>query len=92
MISSSLSPVQRAQKQLHRLFPEDPALHGAIAWATETLHAASLDPSSAPLRSLRALRRADPRLSTVAARFLVEAAAGHAPATGGRRPGSPLVD
>lgn len=83
MIGSSTSPGERAEKQLHTLFPGDPDLTAATAWAAETLRNAPLDPSESPLRSLRALRRADRRLGTVAARYLVEAAAGRRPS--GRR-------
>lgn len=79
MIGSSQSPVERAQKQLHRLFPGDPDLAAATAWAAETLRNGSLDPAASPLRSLRALRRADRRLGAAAARYLVEAAAGRSP-------------
>lgn len=81
MIGSSRSPVDRAQKQLHRLFPDDPDLTGATAWAAETLRHEALDPSASPLRSLRALRRADRRLGAVPARYLVEAAAGRTPSS-----------
>ncbi|ATG53239.1 hypothetical protein CFK38_12515 [Brachybacterium vulturis] len=90
MIGSSQGPAERAQRQLHGLFPEDPALTAATTWATETLRSAQLDPSTAPLRSLRALRRADRRLGVLAARYLVEAAAGR-PAAPGRRPHPPTV-
>lgn len=76
----SLSPVERAQRQLRRLFPEDPELTGATAWARETLRLAGLDAAASPLRSLRILRRADRRLGAVTARYLVELAAGQDPA------------
>ena len=91
MIGSSQSPVERAQKQLHRLFPDDPDLAGATAWATETLQNEALDPSASPLRSLRALRRADRRLGAVSARYLVEAAAGRNRSSR-RRPLPPSAD
>lgn len=77
----SRSPVERAQTQLRRLFPEDPELTGATAWARETLRLAGLDATTSPLRSLRVLRRADRRLGAVAARHLVELAAGRDPAS-----------
>jgi hypothetical protein len=86
MIGGTADPVGRAQKELRRLFPEDPDLSGATAWARETLREAGLDASSAPLRSLRALRRADRRLGAVAARYLVQSAAGRL----GERPGRPF--
>lgn len=73
------SPVERAQMQLRRHFPDDPDLTGATAWARETLRTEGLDASEAPLRSLRVLRRADRRLGAVAARYLVELAAGRSP-------------
>ncbi|MDN5895898.1 MAG: hypothetical protein L0H93_17975 [Nocardioides sp.] len=84
MIGSSRSPVERAEKQLHRLFPDDPDLTAATEWAAETLRNEALNPSASPLRSLRALRRADRRLGVVAARHLVESAAGRPPASGPR--------
>ena len=85
---SSRSPVERARRQLRRLFPDDPHLTGATDWARETLRLAGLDASTAPLRSLRVLRRADRRLSAVAARHLVELAAGRHP-DADRRPVPP---
>ncbi|WP_394214749.1 hypothetical protein [Brachybacterium vulturis] len=90
MIGSSQGPAERAEQQLRGLFPDDPALTAATTWASETLRSAQLDPSSAPLRSVRALRRADRRLGALAARYLVEAAAGR-PAPGPRRPHPPIV-
>lgn len=75
----SRDPVERAQRQLRRVFPDDPHLTGAAAWARETLRAEDLDASASPLRSLRALQRADRRLGAVAARYLVELAAGRRP-------------
>ena len=75
----SRSPVERAQRQLRRLFPDDPQLTAATAWARETLRTEGIDASASPLRSLRVLRRADRRLSAVAARYLVELAAGRRP-------------
>lgn len=84
MIGSARSPVERAEKQLHRLFPDDPDLTAATAWAAETLWNEALNPSASPLRCLRALRRADRRLGAVAARYLVESAAGRRPAPGHR--------
>lgn len=90
MISSSQGPVERAEKQLHRLFPDDPDLAGARAWAAETLRSEALDPSASPLRSLRALRRADRRLGGVSARYLVETAAGRNPSSR-RRPLPPIT-
>lgn len=80
--------MDRAQKQLHRLFPDDPDLATATSWAVETLRNEALDPSASPLRSLRALRRADRRLGAVAARYLVETAAGRDPGSR-RRPVPP---
>lgn len=85
MIGGTADPVGRAQEQLRRLFPDDPEHTAAIAWARETLHSSGLDPDAAPLRSLRALRRADVRLDAVTARYLVEIAAGKP--VNSRRPG-----
>lgn len=78
MIGGTVSPVERAKKQLTLLFPDDPGHREAVAWASAVLQNAQLDPSAAPLRSLRALRRADRRLGGVTARYLVNAAAGTA--------------
>jgi len=91
MIGGTTDPAGRARKQLHRLFPDDPELSGAVSWARETLRSAALEPSTAPLRSMRALRRADRRLGVVAARYLVEEAAGRAPARR-RRPLNPHLE
>lgn len=90
MIGSGRGPVERAQTQLHHLFPDDPELTGAMAWASRVLGDEQLDASASPLRSLRALRRADRRLGAVAARYLVEAVAGRAPGHH-RRPIPPTV-
>lgn len=90
MIGSSRSPVERAEEQLHRLFPQDADLAAVTAWAVEMLRREGLDPSASPLRCLHALRRADHRLGAAAARYLVEAAAGRPPARG-RRPAPPTA-
>ena len=87
MIGGTVSPVERAKKQLTLLFPDDPGHREAVAWASAVLQNAQLDPSAAPLRSLRALRRADRRLGGVTARYLVDAAAGTA--AGGSASGEP---
>lgn len=84
MISSAESPSERARAQLRRLFPGDPELTGAAEWAADTLRGASLDPAAAPLRAVHALRRADRRLTLIAARYLVERAADQEPGRGPR--------
>lgn len=76
MIGGSIDPAGRAEREVRGLFADDDALDRAVAWAREILAVRGLDPSAQQLRSLRELRRADRRLSLVAARFLVEAAAG----------------
>src|SRR5699024_5311311 len=79
---TSRGAVARARGQLRRLCPEGRRVTGATDRARETLRLAGLDASTAPLRSLRVLRRADRRLSAVAARHLVELAAGRHPDAG----------
>ena len=91
MIASSSTPVERAERRLRRLFPDDPALTGATAWASEVLSTAGLEARKAPLRSVRALRRGEPRLDAAAARYLVESVAGRRPSSDRGGP-SPLLD
>lgn len=93
MIGGDKDPAERARAQLRRLFAQDDeALSGARTWAADVLDQAGLDPSAAPLRSLRALRRAEARLSPVAARHLVDALRGTGGRTRGRRPLPPHLE
>ena len=52
------------------------AEHYAVDWARDVLMERGIDPSAHPVRALRALRRADRRLSLVSARYLADATAG----------------
>lgn len=90
MISRDETLEETALRRLARLFPDDPECAGAVAWAREVLVAAGLNPSRAPLRSMRSLRRAERRLDLVSARYLVQRAAGR-PGRGPRGPRSPLL-
>ena len=91
MIRSRRSPSDRARAQLEQLFsgPEGP--EHATAWARAVLDEAGFDASRTPLRALRALRRADRRLSPIAARYLVDAVAGHGDRGSVRRAWNPLL-
>lgn len=79
MIGPQKGPVDRAEAELAKLFAEDGGVSGAIAWARTASAQSDSDPVAHPLRTLRELRRADKRLSAVAARYLVEAVAGREP-------------
>lgn len=79
MIGGDKDLVGDAQKELRRLFSDSDSLDGATAWAGEVLELEGVDPAAKPLRALRTLRAADRRLSTAAARYLVDAVAGRAP-------------
>ncbi len=92
MISSSRTPSDRARAQIAQLFGGEQGEERAVAWALGVLEHAGLDASRAPLRSMRALRRAERRLGLVAGRYLVEAVAGRSDATGPAGAGSPLKD
>ena len=72
-------PVGRARQELRELFPDDEDFEGAVEWGRQVLAAERIDVGSASLRSVRALRKNDRRLSRVAARYLAEAAAGKRP-------------
>ena len=64
---------KEAELQVRGLFADDGAVERGVAWAREVLDECSLDPASQPLEGIRALRRADRRLSLIAARYLVDA-------------------
>lgn len=71
MISNQVDPAGRARREVLGLFADDGAPRRATTWAREVLEAAAVDPSGQQLRALRALRRADRRLSLSAARYLL---------------------
>lgn len=73
------NPVGRARQELRQLFPDDEDFEGAVEWARRVFAAEQIDADSASLRSVRALRKNDRRLSRIAARYLAEAAAGKRP-------------
>ncbi len=75
MIGGETDPVGRALEELRRLFPGTNGIEDAVAWAREVLAEAGLDPASAPVRSVRRLRRMNRRLGLLAARYLTDAAA-----------------
>ena len=80
--------VAEARNELERLFADANGLEGAQEWAGTVLTREAIDPASASLRAVRALRREDSRLGRVAARYLVETVAGRDPQTGrGSQPG-----
>lgn len=76
MISNQVDPVARARWEVLGLFADDGAAQRATAWARGVLENASVDPAAQQLRALRALRRADRRLSLSAARYLLSLARG----------------
>lgn len=77
MIRPRRTPQQRAQAQVRRLFGEaaEPST-AAARWAQDVLREVRVDAGGRPLAATRALRRADPRLGWVTARYLAEIAAG----------------
>lgn len=69
-------PAQEAEIEVKGLFADDASLERGAAWAISVIQDADLDPHDQPVRSIKALREADPRLSLGAARFLMDLAAG----------------
>lgn len=65
----------RARRELEQLFGEGDDVMGA-AWARGVLEAEGLSTTSVSLRSVRALRTHEPRLSRIAARHLADLATG----------------
>jgi hypothetical protein len=92
MIGGRTDPVGKAEEELHRLFPGERDLSGATAWAAETLRDAGVDATSAPLRSVRVLRRAERRLSAVTARYLVETVSDRPQGSRRRESGGPHLE
>lgn len=76
MIGGATDPVARAEQEIKSLFAGDEMIAAAVDWARGVLMERGIDPSAHPVRALRALRRADRRLSLVSARYLADAAAG----------------
>ncbi len=70
------SPATRAEARIRAVFGDRDGLERGRLWAVETLSREGLDPRKRPLRSVRALCRAQSGLGPTAARYLVEAAAG----------------
>ncbi|HIY24892.1 MAG TPA: hypothetical protein H9837_11415 [Candidatus Brachybacterium merdigallinarum] len=88
MIRSNRDPRQRAEQEVRGLFAEDSALQEGISWARGALTAAGVDPGSQQLRAIRVLRESDQRLSLIAARYLVDAAAGKTTGARAKRSGT----
>lgn len=83
MIGGDVDPVDAVRKELRQIFPHDEDLEAAAGWARGVLEGEGLDPDAVSLRSVRALRKHDRRLSRVAARYLADTAAGKEPRSGG---------
>lgn len=89
MIGDGADPVGRAEREVRGLFADGGALDRGVVWARKVLDRDGIDPAAQQLRAMRSLRRADRRLSLVAARYLVNAASGRSNARPGPR--SPLL-
>lgn len=89
MIIGDMDPSARAEREVRGLFADDGALDRAVDWARTVLAEAGIDPVAQQLRAMRALRRAERRLSLVGARYLVSAVTGDPPQRPGPR--SPLL-
>ena len=76
MIGPQVDQVGRARREVLGLFADDGAEERATRWAREVLETAAIDPAAQQLRALRALRRADRRLSLPATRYLLTLARG----------------
>lgn len=76
VIGGATDPVGRAEQEIKSLFAGDDVVAGAVDWARGVLTERGIDPSANPVRALRALRKADRRLSRGSARYLADAAAG----------------
>ncbi|MDO5661188.1 MAG: hypothetical protein Q4G40_00705 [Brachybacterium sp.] len=61
-----------AERELKGLFAPDAVLQDAVAWGRGVLVQAGVDPAAVTVHSIAALRRADRRLSLVAARRLAD--------------------
>lgn len=69
-------PAQDAETEIRGLFADDSALERGAAWAISVLQDADIDPHDQPVRAVKAIRDADRRLSLIAARRLMDLAAG----------------
>jgi hypothetical protein len=76
MIGQRRGPSEHARAQIAQLFAGEDGVERAAGWARAVLAQEGLEAARSPLRSLRALRRADRRLSPVTARYLVAVLAG----------------
>lgn len=85
IIGARKFPAARARRRIAALYTAhaDPE-QAAMDWAAQALSAAAQDPVHRPLRSVRALRRADRRLDVAAARYLVDRLGGRDPGAGER--------
>ncbi|EYT48550.1 hypothetical protein M3C58_11995 [Brachybacterium muris] len=90
MIGGATNPVGRAEQEIKSLFAGDDVIAGAVDWARGVLMERGIDPSAHPVRALRALRKADRRLSLGSARYLADAAAGRPQRRGHTR--SPFLE
>lgn len=79
MIGGTADPVGRAEREVRGIFADETAMDRAVTWAREVLSDDGIDPSSQQLQAIRSLRRSERRLSLIAARYLVDAAAGRGP-------------
>ena len=91
MIGPRRSPSEHARAQIAQLFAGQDDVERAADWARAVLAQEGLDASRRPLRSRRALRRADRRLSPVTARYLVAVLAGRVDPAQGRGSWNPLL-
>lgn len=90
MIGGNRDLGAQARRELEGLFAGSSGLERAQAWAGRVLEQEGADPARAPLRAAGVLRRAEGRLSRVAARYLVEMVAGRGQRAG-HDPGRPLL-
>ena len=81
-----------AAREIKGLFADDSALDAGREWAVQTLEAAGLDPRREPIKGIHALRKANRRLSLVAARYLVDRAAGRPVKKAKEGPGAAIAD
>lgn len=85
MIISQRSPGREAETIVKGLFADDKALDRADDWTRGVLEKDAIDPASQGLQAVRALRRADKRLSLPAAKLLLDRANGTARSPGKQR-------
>lgn len=76
MIGGDQDLIAKARRELEQLFAAQDGTTGGTAWACGVLEAEGLSTTSVSLRTIRALRKHEPRLSRVAARYLADLATG----------------